>query len=126
MLALVPLLGFVWWLVFPLVFGVTPDGVFDTPLGFMTIDTFWESFYAWIAAAAMALLWWFVTPQLVRAKARMDANLLSRGRTEQPRAPRPGPADLARGVGRLLRGRAAEGSSATCTTARRPGWSRWG
>jgi signal transduction histidine kinase len=83
LLALIPMLGFVWWLVFPLVFGVTPDGVFDTPLGFMTIDTLGEAFLTWVPAAVMLVLWWFVTPYLVRAKAIVDVALLTRDRTAQ-------------------------------------------
>jgi signal transduction histidine kinase len=81
LLAVIPLAGFVWWLTFPLVFGVTPDGVFDTPLGFMTIDTLGEAFLAWIPAALMLVIWFVVTPWLVRAVAMMDAALLSRDRT---------------------------------------------
>jgi signal transduction histidine kinase len=81
LLALIPLLGFLWWLSFPLVFGVTPDGVFDTPLGFMTIDTLGEAFLTWIPAALMLVLWFVVTPWLMRAEAMMDASLLSRNRT---------------------------------------------
>jgi len=81
LLAVIPLLGFLWWAAFPLVLGVTPHGVFDTELGFMTIDSLSKAFLAWIPAAAMLLVWFVVTPWLVRAKAMMDASLLSRDRT---------------------------------------------
>jgi signal transduction histidine kinase len=81
LLAVMPMLGFLWWLSFPLVFGVTPDGVFDTPLGFMTIDTLAEAFLAWVPAALMLVLWFVLTPWLTRAKAMMDASLLTLNRT---------------------------------------------
>jgi signal transduction histidine kinase len=81
LLSVLPMLAFLWWLVFPLVFGVTPDGVFDMQLGFMTIDTFAESFLTWIPAAVFLVIWFVLPPWLVRAKAMMDASLLTRDRT---------------------------------------------
>lgn len=82
-LALLPLVAAVWWLVYPLVFVLTPRGVFDMELGFTTLDTVGESFLTWIAAAIALLLWVTVTPALVRVKARVDLALLSPPRTEQ-------------------------------------------
>ena len=71
------------------------------------------------------VLWWFATPQLMTLRSLLDARLLSRGshqlleervaeltETRAERSTTPPPSCAA--------------SSATCTTARRPGWSRCG
>jgi signal transduction histidine kinase len=66
-----------WFLFFPVLFAITPKGVFDQQLGFMTIDTQSETFLYWIAAVVAFGLWWYITPALVRAHAWIDRELLS-------------------------------------------------
>ena len=75
-------LSILWYAVFPFVFAVTPDGVFDQQLGFMTLDTQAESFLNWIPGVLFFLLWWFAIRPLVRLRAGMDRLLLS-NRTER-------------------------------------------
>lgn len=76
-LAAVLILYVAWFLFFPVLFAITPKGVFDQPLGFMTIDTQSETFLYWIAAAVSFGLWWYLTPALVKAHAWIDRELLS-------------------------------------------------
>jgi signal transduction histidine kinase len=76
-LASVLILYVAWFLFFPVLFAITPKGVFDQQLGFMTIDTQSETFLYWIAAAVAFGLWWYITPALVRAHAWIDRELLS-------------------------------------------------
>lgn len=84
-LSLTLLLGVVWYVVFPVVFAVTPDGVFDVNYGIVKIDTFRESFYEWTWAAVCALLWWFGTPWLARLRAQLDRALLAPSREQLER-----------------------------------------
>ncbi|MGH3424465.1 MAG: sensor histidine kinase, partial [Nocardioidaceae bacterium] len=74
------LLGVVWFLIFPFIFWVSPDGVFDINYGLFTIDTVRESFYEWIWAFVCLLLWWRFAPVLLRARARLDRSLLAQSR----------------------------------------------
>jgi signal transduction histidine kinase len=83
LLALVIFLAPVWYFIYPFLWWVTPDGVFDQPLGFMTIDTFAETFLNWIPGLVFALLWWYAVPPMMRLKASIDAAIMSRTRTEQ-------------------------------------------
>lgn len=69
-----------WALVYPLLWWVTP-GTFAELYGIIYLDTLGESFITYLAGAVSLLLWWFVTPALVRLKARIDHALLSH-RTE--------------------------------------------
>ncbi|MGH3447654.1 MAG: sensor histidine kinase, partial [Nocardioidaceae bacterium] len=69
-----------WCLVYPFLWWVTP-GTFDLVYGIIHIDTLGESFILWVMAAVAFALWWFITPVLVRGKARIDRALLS-NRTE--------------------------------------------
>ncbi len=71
-----------WYLVFPFIFWVTPDGVFDTDLGFMMLDTQSESFMYWIGAAVFFALWWTLIKPLVWLHAVVDRAILS-NRTER-------------------------------------------
>lgn len=66
-----------WYLVFPFIFAVTPDGVFDMQVGFMTIDTQSESFLVWAAALFFFILWWLAIKPLVRLRAGIDRAFLS-------------------------------------------------
>src|SRR6476620_4731510 len=67
-----------WFAFFPVLFAITPDGVFDQQLGFMTIDTQAETFLMWVAALIALGLWWYITPALVKAHAWVDREMLSR------------------------------------------------
>jgi len=82
LLGVVLFLSIIWYLIFPFLFAITPDGVFDMDLGFMTIDTVSESFLVWVAALAFFVLWWFAIKPIVKAVAVMDRALLS-SRTER-------------------------------------------
>lgn len=65
-----------WCLVYPLLWWLVP-GVFDEVYGLLRIDTWQESFVMYVPAAVSFLLWWFATPALVRARARVDRALLT-------------------------------------------------
>lgn len=73
-------LGVLWYLVFPFVFWVTPDGVFDMNYGFFTIDTQAESFYEWGWLLVTFSLWWWLLPVLMRWRAELDRAMLSPNR----------------------------------------------
>jgi signal transduction histidine kinase len=77
MLSATIFLSIFWYLVFPFLFAVTPDGVFDMQLGFMTIDTQAESFLVWTAALFFFLVWWFASIPLTRLRAGIDRAMLS-------------------------------------------------
>jgi signal transduction histidine kinase len=85
LLGVVLFLSIIWYLIFPFLFAITPDGVFDMDLGFMTIDTVSESFLVWVAALAFFVVWWFAIKPIVKAVAVMDRALLS-SRTERLKA----------------------------------------
>ncbi len=70
-------LGVLWYLVFPFVYWVTPDGVFDMNYGFFTIDTQAESFYEWGWLLVTFSLWWWLLPVLMRWRAELDRAMLS-------------------------------------------------
>ncbi len=76
-IAVILFLSIFWYLVFPFLFAITPDGVFDMELGFMTIDTQAEAFLVWAAALFFFLLWWFAIKPLVKLRAGIDRVLLS-------------------------------------------------
>ena len=79
------LLGVGWYLVFPFVFALSPDGVFDVNYGLIKIDTFQESFYEWIWAVVCALIWWYGSPYLIRWRAQIDRALLAPSRAQLER-----------------------------------------
>lgn len=76
-------LSAVWYFIFPFLFWVTPDGVFDQDLGFMTIDTMGESFLNWIVGLVVFGIWWFAGGPLAKLRAGMDAAIMSRSKTER-------------------------------------------
>ncbi|KHL18641.1 UNVERIFIED_CONTAM: hypothetical protein LK11_05865 [Mumia flava] len=82
---LVLLLGVVWFLVFPFVYAVTPDGVFDLDAGVVQIDSAGSAMQAWIPAGLLMIVWWFTTPPVARLRARMDVALLAPTRGELER-----------------------------------------
>jgi len=72
-----------WYLVYPLVWSLTSEGTFDINYGLFEIDTFAETFLHWGFAALATALWWWLTPPLVLARARVDATMLGARRVEQ-------------------------------------------
>jgi len=84
-LAIAPLLAVGWYLVFPLVFALTPDGLFDVNYGLFEIDTFRESFYEWGWAVVCGLIWWYASPYVTRWRAQLDRALLSPSRAQLER-----------------------------------------
>jgi len=83
LLALIFLLGFAWYAIFPFLFWVTPEGVFNEEYGIITLDTQAEAFLDWIPALVCLLLWWWVSPALLKARAYIDRSLLKPARTEE-------------------------------------------
>lgn len=81
-IALGLLLGVLWYLVFPLVWGLAPRGVFETNYGIVTTDTQAKAFLEWIFLVIAVWLWWVLTPPLVRFLAVMDRAMLGPGRDE--------------------------------------------
>lgn len=79
------LLAVGWYLAFPLVFGVSPEGIFDINYGLVKIDTFRESFYEWIWAIVCGLIWWYGSPYLIRWRAQLDRALLSPSKAQLER-----------------------------------------
>ena len=82
MLVVTLLFAIAWYAVFPFLFAVTPDGVFDTNYGVFVIDTQAEAFFEWSWMVVAFGLWWWLAPLLGRAKARVDRWLLAPSRTE--------------------------------------------
>jgi signal transduction histidine kinase len=66
-----------WYACFPVLWAITPHDVFDEQYGVFTIDTQAETFLNWIGAAISFLLWWYLTPALVRGHAWLDRAMLS-------------------------------------------------
>ncbi len=65
-----------WYLVFPLVFALTPGGVFNMNYGIWTSDSVLDSFHTWAFAAVAYLLWWYCSPYLLHWVAVIDRSLL--------------------------------------------------
>ena len=114
--------GSVFYLIYPFLWWVTPDGIFDLPLGFITIDTFSETFLMWLGAGVLFALWRWVGGPLVRARARLDRAVFCRSRSEELQE-RVQVLTVTRAESSTTPRPSCAGSSATCTTARRPGWS---
>lgn len=70
-------LGVVWYLVFPFVYWVTPDGAFDMNYGLFRLDTQAEAFYEWVWLLVAFSLWWWLMPVLMRWRAELDRAMLS-------------------------------------------------
>ncbi len=75
--------GSLFYLIYPFLWWVTPDGVFDVPLGIITIDTLSETFLMSLGAVVLFALWWWVGGPLVRARARLDRAVFCRSRSEE-------------------------------------------
>jgi signal transduction histidine kinase len=72
----------IWYAIFPFLFWVTPDGVFDMNYGVVNIDTQAESFLEWVWLAVAFALWWRFEPVLVRWVAQLDRALLAPSRDQ--------------------------------------------
>jgi signal transduction histidine kinase len=83
LLALCFLLGVVWYAIYPFLWWVTPDGVFDDNYGIITLDTQAESFLNWIPGAVCLVLAWYVSPVLIEARCHIDRAMLRPTRTEE-------------------------------------------
>jgi signal transduction histidine kinase len=66
-----------WFAFFPVLWAITPEGVFDEQFGLFTIDSQAETFINWGFAVVAFGLWWYLTPLLVRGHAWMDRAMLS-------------------------------------------------
>jgi signal transduction histidine kinase len=75
-------LGTVFYLIYPFLVFVTPDGVFDRPVGFH-VNTFTSIFVAWPAALLFGVLWLRFGTALLQANALLTRSLL--GPTESAR-----------------------------------------
>jgi signal transduction histidine kinase len=76
LLSAVLFLSSIFYLIYPFLFAVTPAGVFDQPLGFMTIDTFGETFLLWPVAVIFFMLWSSFGGPLQKADANLAKSLL--------------------------------------------------
>jgi signal transduction histidine kinase len=75
--------GFLFYLIYPFLWWVTPAGIFDMQLGLFEIDTFEETFIVWAGSLLFFALWWWTTGPLMRARAAMDKAIFSRSRAEE-------------------------------------------
>jgi len=78
-------LAVIWYLIFPFLWAVTPDGTFETNYGIVTLDTQGEAFLQWSFLIIAGYLWWKLEPLIVRARARLDRALLAPSRDELER-----------------------------------------
>ena len=75
-------LAVLWYLVFPFVYWVTPDGVFDMNYGFFVMDTQAEAFLEWFFLLIAFSLWWLLLPPVVRFVAVLDRAMLAPSRDQ--------------------------------------------
>lgn len=73
-------LAVIWYAVFPFVFWITPDGVFDMDYGLFTLDTQAEAFFEWVWMLVAFSFWWWLVPVLMRWRAQLDRAMLSPSR----------------------------------------------
>lgn len=77
--------GMVFYAISPILYAVTPAGVFETNYGIVVIDTQAKSFLEWIWVPIVFALWWWLEPLVVRGIAQLDRAVLapSRGALER-------------------------------------------
>jgi signal transduction histidine kinase len=75
----------IFYAIYPFLFWVTPDGVFDVNYGIFTIDTQIESFFEWTWMFVSFALWWRFEPVLVRWVAQLDRAMLAPSRDQLER-----------------------------------------
>jgi signal transduction histidine kinase len=69
-----------FYLIFPYLFAVTPKGVFDMNLGVLKVDSQNRSFVLWVPAVVALLIWWYITPAVMKARALITRGILSPSR----------------------------------------------
>lgn len=71
-------LGVLFYLIYPALYAVTPEGVFDDAFGLFRLrDAGEAAIFSGVMAVVSALLWWVLALPLTRLRARLDAALLS-------------------------------------------------
>lgn len=70
----------IWFVIYPFLYWVTPDGVFDVNYGIFKIDSQAESFFEWTWAFVALFAWWKLEPIFMRWRAELDRSLLSPSR----------------------------------------------
>lgn len=83
LLSVALLAGAAWYVVYPAVWSLAPDGVLDAGYGVWTSDTAGESFHTWGLSVVATLLWWALTPALQRLSAGIDESMLAGGKDQQ-------------------------------------------
>ncbi|MCW2749716.1 MAG: sensor histidine kinase [Aeromicrobium sp.] len=73
-------LAVLWYLVFPFVYAVTPDGAFDINYGLFKIDNNATAFFEWVWLLVAFAIWWRLEPVIMRWRAELDRSLLSPSR----------------------------------------------
>ena len=76
LLSAVLFLACAFYLVYPLLVGVTPDGVFDQPFGGLVHLSFWQSFLMMPLGLVALLIWYGAGERLLKANAFMAKSLL--------------------------------------------------
>ncbi|QNE17749.1 sensor histidine kinase [Kribbella qitaiheensis] len=76
LLSAVLFLATAFYLVYPLLVGVTPAGVFDRPFGGLVTLNFWESFAMTPLGLLAFLIWYSVGERLLKADAYLGRSLL--------------------------------------------------
>ncbi len=70
----------IWFLIYPFLYWVTPEGVFDVNYGIFKLDTQAESFFEWTWMLVAFGAWWKLEPIFMRWRAELDRSLLSPSR----------------------------------------------
>jgi hypothetical protein len=70
-------LGGIMYLIYPFLWSVTPPNVFSTNFGVFRVHDLATSYYVMPLGVISLLLWWFWSPRLLRANARLARALLS-------------------------------------------------
>jgi len=78
-------LAVIWYLIFPFLWAITPEGTFEVNYGIFRLDTQGEAFLEWFFLIIAGYLWWKLEPMIVRARARLDRALLAPSRDELER-----------------------------------------
>ncbi|HEY0621054.1 MAG TPA: sensor domain-containing protein, partial [Kribbella sp.] len=76
LLSAVLFLSTAFYLVYPLLVGVTPHGVFDQPFGGLVTLSFWQSFLMMPFGLVALLIWYAAGERLLRADASLAKSLL--------------------------------------------------
>ncbi|MCW2527620.1 MAG: sensor histidine kinase [Pseudonocardiales bacterium] len=69
-----------FYLVYPYLYALTPKGTFDQTFGIWQLDSQSRSFAMWIFAALALVIWWYITPGIMKARALIARGVLSPSR----------------------------------------------